>query len=765
MKKHNLLWIYPLFFFSGIPALLYQIVWQRSLFTLFGTNIESVTVVVAAFMAGLGLGSLGGGYLSDRIQHRLLAAFALIELSIGTFGLISLALFQWVGGTHAGSPLWELGIISFLLVLLPTMLMGATLPILTAYLVRLSGSVGKSVGILYFVNTLGSAFACFAAARYLMGHLGQQGTVYVAVALNLMVGGGALVAHLLTKASPKPQQSLTESHDPSPDLSPISLKIPMAMLFAGMAGFISLSFEIVWIRVYAYLTRGEAGSLAYVLGFFLIGVAFGSLIGHKISADMARKGKMKTLRLIFILLVCANGVGFLLIPLIGQMIQFLDPYALMDRQSTGGQIYKMFYYYNLSLPLITLGSALWGAMLPFLSHISVKADSKAGSGLSYIYVSNIIGSVSGSLITGFILMDIFKIQQISLILGLLGLLMAWLMFVVLRDRHRQPLWRAALTISLAAVVMVVWTPVLYAQIYEKLTYKKGLKKADIPLQTFKMVIENRSGVITVSNKGVVYGGGAYDGTVNTYLDRKRMKQKEPGSGATVYNNVVSSYVPAAFHPAIKKVLLVGMSSGAHAQVLANLPELEKMTIIEINPGYLEVTRQFPEIASLMDNPKVEIIINDGRRWLQANPEEKFDLIYMNNTHHWRSFNSNLLSVEFFHIVRSSLKEEGLFMFNTTNSLEAKRSATLVFPAVTQYNLLIAKNSPIQADPERLRAVLTNYTIDGQPVLQQDSPASKRIIQGILHRLSRLKSTEEIQKLTAQSRPITDDNMGHEWRRY
>jgi predicted membrane-bound spermidine synthase len=141
-------WIYVLLFFlSGFPALLYQIVWQRTLFTLFGANIESVTLVVTVFMLGLGLGSLAGGTLSSRAGLRLLAAFGAVEVCIGGFGAVSLQLFHGVASYTAGKSLLTTGTVAFSLLLIPTLLMGSTLPLLSEHFVRGTGNVGESVGL------------------------------------------------------------------------------------------------------------------------------------------------------------------------------------------------------------------------------------------------------------------------------------------------------------------------------------------------------------------------------------------------------------------------------------------------------------------------------------------------------------------------------------------------------------------------------------------------------------------------------------------
>ncbi len=188
-------WIYLVFFLSGFAALLYQIVWQRALYSIYGINIESVTMIVTAFMLGLGLGSLAGGAVSKDPKRPVLLMFSLVELGIGLFGAVSLRVFHAVGEATLGMSAVMTFVVTFLLVLVPTLLMGSTLPLLVAHLVRSSGNVGKSVGTLYFVNTLGSAFASAAAVLYIMGHAGQSGSVRAAAVLNVTVSLLAFVAH------------------------------------------------------------------------------------------------------------------------------------------------------------------------------------------------------------------------------------------------------------------------------------------------------------------------------------------------------------------------------------------------------------------------------------------------------------------------------------------------------------------------------------------------------------------------------------------
>jgi predicted membrane-bound spermidine synthase len=188
--------LFGVFTVSGISALLYQLVWQRALLTLYGSNVESVAMVVTAFMLGLGLGSLAGGALSKKAGVPLVLVFCLAELGIGLYGLFSLRLFHLVGQFTLGVGAVPTGLLAFALVFIPTLLMGATLPLLVAHQVKETSSVGKSVSWLYFVNTLGAAAGAFLAAFFVLGSVGLSGAVRTGAVLNGLAALTILAAWL-----------------------------------------------------------------------------------------------------------------------------------------------------------------------------------------------------------------------------------------------------------------------------------------------------------------------------------------------------------------------------------------------------------------------------------------------------------------------------------------------------------------------------------------------------------------------------------------
>jgi predicted membrane-bound spermidine synthase len=185
----------PIFFLSGIAALVYQICWQRMLFVSFGIDIESVTIIVSTFMLGLGAGALAGGWIADRFPARLLVLFAACELAIGLFGLVSAPLIHTIGEIFVQSARPAVALVNFALLLVPTSLMGATLPILVTDSVRRRGGVGVSIGRLYFANTLGATAGALAIAMGAFRYFDLAAGIQSAAGINFCVAAlGGLLA-------------------------------------------------------------------------------------------------------------------------------------------------------------------------------------------------------------------------------------------------------------------------------------------------------------------------------------------------------------------------------------------------------------------------------------------------------------------------------------------------------------------------------------------------------------------------------------------
>ena len=720
----------PLFFTSGIPALLYQVVWQRSLFTIYGTNTESATAVVAAFLLGLGLGAHAGGWIATRWPNRLLLIYGLIEFVIGIFGIFSLSLFDAVGVRFTTASMAQTGALAFALVVLPTVLMGATLPVLAAYLVARRGHVGNGVGALYFVNTLGSAFACFLAAEFLMHALGQHGTIEVAAALNLIVGAGAVILSRTAIAAidtPIIGHEIKSEH--TPDFLPLGPG--RAALLAALTGFLSLSFEMLWFRSYAFLSGGSARDFAHLLGFFLLGIAFGGLAGRPLSrlADRSPDGRMVPT----VLLVVAAVSALLCIPAMSLIPDGVPAWW--------------------ALPAVAIVAGIWAALFPVIAHLSVAPDKGAGSGIGQLYLANVVGSVAGCLLTGFVLMDYLTTQQLVLVLCVIGTLVAWVMWV---DADASPRIKAAGAVCVLAVAIGFAADPLYSRIYERLLFRGDVTDA------FTNEVETKAGVIGVLPDGVIFGSGVYDGRMAVdFIDDQ--------------NGIFRPFSISAFHPNPKRVLMIGLSGGAWAQVIGNHPQLEELVVVEINPGYLSLIPRYPVVASILENPRIKIVLDDGRRWIRNHKGEKFDVVVMNTTFHWRSFASNVLSREFLDLVGTVLNPGGIVMFNATGSAEVHRTAALAFTDSMRFaTMMVGSNAPIEIDNDRWEEIMQGYAIDGAPVISDDDAGRDALDRNHarLHAVDEagldqgewdsIERKDFILARTAGLRAITDDNMGLEW---
>ena len=736
--------LYPviigIFFASGFAALIYQIIWQRALFTIFGTNVEAVTVVVTGFLTGLGFGSLSGGWLSRRRTIPLLALFGLIELVIGTFGSVSLHVFEWVGARALHLPALATTAVTLVLVIIPALFMGATLPILTQYFAPRLMNIGRSVGLLYSINTLGSAFACFVSAFGLMHFLGMQHSILVAAAINVLVGAtGLTVAYwpnVKTQAALINDHSLSDVRDGSAPKQKVNLSF--ACIVSTLVGCASLSYEVIWFRAFLIGTN-TSQAFAMILGAYLGGLGVGSWwIGWYFATKPSNKQQL--LYMLCVVILLSSVLGFAVLPLTARAA------------SLGGSD----AFVSVALLLIFAQTMISGIAFPLLCHIGFSADEKAGLHLSLLYVSNILGSTAGTLITGFILIDWISTAQISASLAVLGAIAAAAIAGI------APIsWSRRVSFIALALVVVVSTPfavkALFDYYYERIIYKDAMGTEP----PFAHIVENKSGVVTVDTNGVVYGNGMYDGIASVDLIDDK-------------NALVRPLSLTLYHPHPHEVLMVGLATGAWAQVIVNNPEVERLTIVEINPGYLSLIAKYPSVMTLLTNPKVEVIIDDGRRWLNRHPDRIFDAIVQNTTWNFRPNVTNLLSVEYLRLTGEHLRESGVLIYNTTFSVRAQRTGCMIFPyTLRELNVMVASNEPLRLDSGRLKAALEYYSIDGHLVFDPSNPIHRARLEEIMAKLDPSASdrdgpngtieTCESIKFRTQNLPlITDDNMGEEW---
>ncbi|VTU14993.1 Spermidine synthase [Variovorax sp. PBL-H6] len=405
-------------------------------------------------------------------------------------------------------------------------------------------------------------------------------------------------------------------------------------------GFLSLSQEILWVRLVSFTTRGLSQSFALVLFLFLIGIAVGSAIGKRLC-----ERQHDLLRTSAIVLGLAAVVDLSLLGLLPVIVQW----------QSGASVFA----------LIVVTALLKSIMFPIAHHLgSQQSGARIGRSVSKVYFGNIVGSTLGPIVTGYILLDRLTMDQCLLLIGLATGLLS--LSCAMRAR--------ALRIGLAAALVIVPAAVLAWP--GPLSLAGAIAAADKTLKPgarISHVVENRSGIIhTIAEPNgsseAVMGGNVYDGRIAVDMDANQ-------------NALDRALVLLALHPNPENVVVVGLSTGAWARILSASPRIKHMTVVEINPGYLQLIAQYPQVAPVLSDPRIEIVVDDGRRWLRRHPQARFDLFVQNTTFSWRAYSTNLLSREYMQLAGAHLKPGGIVALNSTDSSDVLKTATEVFPFV------------------------------------------------------------------------------------
>lgn len=748
-----------LFFFSGFAALVYQIVWMRHLSLFFGSDVYATAITLSVFMAGLSFGSWLAGKLVDRLVRPLIV-YGLLEIFIGGYAFFFTQLL------HAFTPwLREIYLSSFesapfsyqavrigvaaMVLLVPTSLMGATLPLIIAGFVRRDSEFGRFGGLFYAVNTLGALVGVLVAAFLLMPSLGITQTTQIAVTINLIIGGVVMVIGVKITGHKVPLAVSEAESTPAAAWQPQPATTRVALFAIGVSGLAALALEVVWTRILTLSFSGTVYSFAIMLALFLFGIFYGSR-----KASLMIDTHPNPVRY-FGLLEVGLGISVAVLGLLSYVAPAIFAVLVWGLTRVSGNNFmfgSVVAEFVVAGLLILVPTILLGATFPTAVRICTRSASQAGSGVAHVYAANTAGAIAGSLLAGFFLIPAFGSRNSLVVLGVIFAVNG--VWLLCSAGGRKP-WNDPLAILAVVATAVVGVTVLFLPRQTVANY--GLQKNSHPELIYHGEgISHSVDIVRSADRDIVM---MVDG--NTEADTSFIQRR---------HFILKAHLPLLLHPAPRDVAVVGLGLGITLSATERNPEVEHIQIIELTPEMVEAHAHLDEITGgVLRSPKVNLRIDDGRNFL-AMTDRQFDMITADPIHPRISGVGYLYTEDYYRAIRQRLKPGGVVcqwmpMYNISRrSFDvALRTFTRVFDHasfwyVRGHGLLVATIEPFTIN----YAQFTRHAT--APVVAKDLASIK--IDGPAQLLAHLTmDTAQIKKYLASSGNNilnTDDNANLEY---
>jgi spermidine synthase len=657
-----------IFSFSGAASLSYQVVWQRVLTQEIGTDSISVTLVIGIFMLGLGLGGFLGGR-AVRIKSNLNLLLAALEIFIGIFGYFSINLLRSVNQNLLQESQLELQIlVNFLILLLPTIAMGATTPLMIQVYRNVSTGP-RNVGTPYSSNVLGAAVGILGFGLIGIGTLGLTKSLHMIAFLDF------LIAALLIFAKSDQTSQKNESYHLNDDVDEKKsfLKIYLAVF---LIGFAALGLEIVLFR----LLTSYFGVTPYVfpimLFAYLINMAFGTYVGGKISKNVTQRSSFKENPLfkIFVYLPITM-LPILFMPKFLYRLGEIYPsyseiplYLVLDTSKNGfDSNFVPILTAMLLSSLFLFPISLLSAILPMIVN-SIRQKSLEGDIFGKLYFIQTMGNTFGSLFTGFVLYQIFSSSQLVFVFTLISLsaiILITFYLGIFNLRNISPL-----QLSIAFISMVL---ILSCNYYADVRYFRAYSEAVSPISVKE----------SIHGATLVYDAYGDETTFRVTSSGRFHVTSLPGKIDSSVRDGVTEPLIYAINGNIKDILFIGLGTATELLNFRKLYPNCKITIVEINPDVVSAFLQFAPKSILKEINSGTLFIGDGRRYLQSNPSLRFDLVHIGVHRASTTGSGNLFSKDFLALVKSHLKSKGLVSFYSYPTVV--KAATQVFGNVVVFS--------------------------------------------------------------------------------
>ena len=692
---------------SGFAALLYQVIWQRMLAIFSGADVYSATVIVAAFMGGLGVGHIAGGHVADRVSRRAsLLLFGVAELAVGVFGLFSGSLYYGVLYERLGALDLGRGAIALVLfasLLWPTFFMGASLPLLARALTDRIDRAAAAVGALYGVNTLGAAAGAIVATWMLLPAFGLEGSLRLGAALN----AGCAFVMLPAAWRMRPVAGSVRGSDPGDGAyQPLESGRHRGLtpfwgwaVIYGFSGFVALSYEIVWFRLLGVVVKSTAFTFGTLLTVYLAGIGLGAMVGSR-RAPRARHPA----RTFFVLQAVGGLSAGLLLALFvlladetralrGYFASF-EPLSVRDSiqalrllafnvlpgPDTPATVPANFLRFYVLVPLVLVvpPTFLMGCAFPYLQRVVQTDVRRVGRRVGALLLSNIVGSMLGTVLTGWWFLD--ALGTAATLKLLTALSSAFLVGAALSGRRQRLAPRFGLAVAAALLVVAMpGTAQLWSRLHGTTVDRMIFAEDNTGLSVIKADADTFGGEKTVFVNGVAQSVIPY-GEIHTAL------------GA----------LPALLHPDPRDVAIIGLGSGDTVYAAAGRPETTQVTCIEIIGPQLatlqELARRdaYAGLRALLADPRIEHLVGDGRAYLMRTTR-RFDIIEADALRPTSAYSGNLYSDAYFTLVKNRLKPNGLAA-TWAPTARVHNTFVRVFPYVVSLpGMLLGSSQPFEID--------------------------------------------------------------------
>jgi spermidine synthase len=726
-----------LFFASGACALIYQVMWLRMLALVFGVTVYAASTVLASFMAGLALGSYGAGRIAATLRSPLLA-FGLVEIGVGisafaTSALLDIAKDVWVAtqpSLPASLPLVTAArfLVAMTVLLVPTTLMGATLPLVMESAVVRDRGIASRIGLLYAANTTGAIVGALVAGFYLVSHVGIAGSFRMAALSNIAIG---LLAIALSSASQR-QRPPTDAAPARPrGLSAdgdVTATTQRAVLWTfALSGVLSLAIELVWFRMLVMFLCPTAYAFTIMLAAVLAGIAIGSAIATPL---LRRTTSWLPVLTVVQLLIALAAV--------------LSLNALGSLQDVGARWAPVLIALGVDAYLapIVIASAL--AMLPTtlllgfafpigLALWAAKAVDPARR-IGTFYSLNVLGAIVGSVASGFVLLPLLGSRGSLTAVASLALIASVMLAVAL--------WRRRANF---AGFMAVVGPVAFAM--AALNSADPFDLANNQLHRGERVLWRKEGVQTTV---AVHERPSRPQPLRIlYLDGMHQSDDLPGT-AFVHQRIGA--LPVMLHPHPQRALVVGLGGGATPGAIAQFPDIS-VDVVELSAAVVDGARFFSHINfDLLQRPNVTLRVDDGRNYLLTT-RTKYDVITADIILPHHAGAGALYAREYFQLVRNALADGGLALqWNGADSATTYKLIMRTFMSVFPHTTL-------WGDGSLMLGSLTPFELSASAYAgRREDPRFKALFDWDLNALRRsyVAGSDELRAWVGDGPILTDD---------